>query len=262
MVSNPLTNANYRSGLIRTEVLVLVPVCPHCAASAMTTARAVDARGRVLRCMRCGTMWLVGREEDRQSVPFDGPQPEMAIAGRGRPRFKRIIEHIDDESPTHGASASVAPHRRSPILSWLVRRGQAAKAGMASIAVLLLLSLTVMVLEPRGVGASSAEDMTGFEGLQIRLVRAALVPGRGGMAVSVEGEIKNQTLAAIKVPAVRVSVRSQGIERHAWVHEPGSNQLAGGQSVFFQTVLENPPRGIDEAAFRLTRRDDTRVGAR
>jgi predicted Zn finger-like uncharacterized protein len=281
MVSTSLTIPGLASKVIRTEAEAKVAVrCPHCAAPAAFSAEALDPVGRMVRCARCGTAWLARFHSNDQ---YGTPRGESALLARrpGRPRFEQVIEHAGPDfagktppPPVKPRKRAVSPRMAKPAKSFKVRRPKfdwlrlvtgrrAFQLWSASIATLILVVLvTLLTFNSSLLGGSAHSEMKQFAGLQIRLVRGALERVRDGHVLAVEGEITNRTNGEMEVPAVRVSLRSDGTERYSWLVEPTTTRLDAGGRVVFRSVLAAPPAGVDEVAFRLTERRNTIVGMR
>ena len=244
-------------------------VCPYCAAPADLAGEPVDAAGRLLRCTRCGTKWLprFGAADQFRGRESNRPVEKMGVTGR--PRFERIIEHSAPERSWEARARAARPsefredtgqpddQRGLSTGRWTVQ----AWSGVAAAIVLSLLVATLAV-NSSIVGGASGDTMTQYTGLEIRLVRGVVERARAGLAVVVEGEISNITDEEVAVPAVRVSLRSEGVERYSWFVEPTETRLAGRSAVLFRSVHPAPPSGIDEVAFRLTERSETVIGMR
>lgn len=244
-------------------------VCPYCNVSADLAGEPVDAAGRLLRCTRCGTKWLprfVAPAD--QSRGRDGNRPLEKVRMTGRPRFERVIDHVEPGGSWEARTATPSEFREKKKMRPEVNRGFAGGRGAlrawSGIVAALVLSLLVATLAVNSsiVGAASGDGMSQFSGLEIRLVRGVVERARAGLAVVVEGEISNITDDVIAVPAVRVSLLSEGVESYSWFVEPTETWLAGRRAVFFRSVHPAPPSGIDEVAFRLTERSATVIGMR
>lgn len=244
-------------------------VCPYCAAPADLAGEPVDAAGRLLRCTRCGTKWLPRFGAADRFRGREGNFLAENTGMTGRPRFERIIEHVEPErsweararaaKPSEFREEPGAPDARRGVSSgrWSLK----AWSGVAAAIVLSLLAASLAVNSSL-VGGASGDAMAQYSGLEIRLLRGVVERARAGLAVVVEGEISNITNAEIAVPAVRVSLLSEGVERYSWFVEPTETRLAGGRAVLFRSVHPAPPSGIDEVAFRLTERSATVIGMR
>lgn len=242
-------------------------VCPHCAAPAVTSAKTVDAAGRMLRCSRCGTNWMPrihgSGHADQRSLPM--------ARKAGRPRFERVIDHADFKIPGKASPQAAKPEMRArpnepkPNPSDRRYRGFATPALTAwssAVAVVLLVLVAFVAFDPSVVGASPDDGAAQFSGLEVNLVRSTTRRVHTGQAVVVLGEIANRTNEEIAVPAVRLSVRSDGEELYSWIVEPTRTQLAGGGAIQFHSLSAAPQAGFDEVAMRLVERQDISAGAR
>jgi predicted Zn finger-like uncharacterized protein len=269
--------------MIRTEAEAKVAVrCPHCAAPAAFSAEALDPVGRMVRCARCGTAWLARfHSNDQYGTAGAKSSPLPAVRRSGRPRFEQVVEHIGASFSPKTPPASAKPRRPArstgpvkppkfaksarPAFDWLrlVTGRRAFQRWSATVAALVLVALVaVLTFKSSPGGGAPHHEMKQFAGLEIKLLRGALERVRNGHMLAVEGEITNRTNGEIDVPAVRVSLRSDGAERYSWLVEPSTTRLDAGGAVVFRSVLAAPPAGVDEVAFRLTERRNTIVGMR
>jgi len=224
----------------------------------------VDAAGRMLRCDRCGTSWLPRISEREQ-------QNQRALPTTGRPerrRFERVIDHTDADF-TGSATAlaekpagQVAP--KPPKSAWrnlpIASAALTAWSGVAAAVVVVVVA--VIAFDPSVVGASPGGQTAQFAGLEVQLVSSATESIRDGRTVDVRGEIANRTNGEIAVPAVRLSLHSNGAELHSWIVEPTAARLTGRGVVHFRSQTVAPSRKFDEVLFALTERPEIASGAR
>ena len=287
MVSKSLTISGLASKVIRTEAEAKVAVrCPQCAAPAAFSAEALDPVGRMVRCGRCGTAWLARFHSDDRYANPRAERSLPAVRPSGRPRFEQIVEHVgasfSSKAPPQPAkpSSSAKPSKpsRAPRMAkpqnpamaprttcdwgFLVSGRRAFQLWSATIAAVILVAVVAVMTLNMSLGGPAHGEMKQFAGLEIKLLRGALERARNGQVLAVEGEISNRTSDVLEVPAVRVSLRSNGTERYSWLVEPSTTRLDGGGALTFRSVLAAPPAGIDEVAFRLTERRNTIVGMR
>jgi len=208
----------------------------------------------MLRCNRCGTTWFARVHGGKPAGEWGGKSPYLAARRSDRPRFERIIEHDGVAAPP-----SVGQPQAFAARFAFGRRLFGTWFGVVA-AVVLCASVALLAIYSPVVGASPAVERLPFEGFQIRLIRAAIERGHGSRAVTVVGEIANLSDDDKAVPAVRIAVRADGVERHAWLHRPVETQLAAGQALTFRSSLASPPPGVDEVTFRLAERPDAVVG--
>lgn len=238
-------------------------VCPRCAAPAATSAQALDAAGRTLSCARCGTRWMP-RVHDREQFSGQRDQPGALPASKGgRPRFERVIDHIDKRFSEKAPAPPKTPAEPDP--GPPVRRrismspGVTALSGVAAVALFVVVS--IIAFDSQVVGAWSDGRSSEFAGLEIQLVHGTTEPIRDGHAVNVLGEITNHTNDEIAVPAVRLSVQSDGGEVFSWIVEPTTTRLAGGGAVRFRSLFATPFDDFDEVSLRLADRRTETIGA-
>jgi predicted Zn finger-like uncharacterized protein len=281
MVSKSLTISGLASKVIRTEAEAKLAVrCPQCAAPAAFSAEALDPVGRMVRCGRCGTAWLARFHSDDRYANPRAERSLPAVRPSGRPRFEQIVEHVGasffskaQPQPAKPSKPSRAPRMAKPqnpamaprtTFDWalLISGRRAFQLWSATIAAVILVAVVAVMTLNMSLGGSAHGEMKQFAGLEIKLLRGALEHARNGQVLAVEGEISNRTSDVIEVPAVRVSLRSNGTERYSWLVEPSTTRLDGGGALTFRSVLAAPPAGVDEVAFRLTERRNTIVGMR
>lgn len=259
------------------------------------SAEALDATGRMMRCARCGTAWLARLQADDQFAGEGGERLLLTTRRPGRPRFEHVIEHVSPsfgrpppqpvrpsrwtkpaapDKPAKAAKPASPAKPSSPVksagMAKLTRAWQSlsfsnrALGAWSSAAAAGVLAVIVALLSLGSWGSvgASGHATAQFSGFEIRLLRSAVERVRDGHALSVEGEITNRTNDEIGVPAVRISLRSDGAEVYWWLFEPATTRLAAGRAVQFRSVLASPPVGVDEVAFRLAERQDTVVGMR
>jgi hypothetical protein len=230
----------------------------------------------MMRCTRCGTAWLA-RVTGEDHFGGESGERHPLPARRQRPRFERVIEHVgsDFARPSPSRAAKPAKPARSARPAVSAKPAVAANsawpsrffflparllAAWPSVTAAVTLVAIVAVLSLHWSGAMSDEGRSQFAGLEIRLLRGAIEPAREGRALAVEGEISNRSEGELRVPAVRISLRSDGFEVYSWLVEPTTTKLAAGRAVVFRSVLAAPPAGVDEVAFRLAEREDTVIG--
>jgi predicted Zn finger-like uncharacterized protein len=236
------------------EHLIVATACPHCAAPAAFASERFGPAGRMIRCARCGTAWPAGfhaeeQGEDAVSRPIPAREPF-------RPRFGTIVEHV----PADAAGKAPRSGRGGSWRRFSIGR-RIVVASSAAVAICIAL-VAMVIFNASLVGAAPEGGMDEYAGLEIRLLRSAIEPARRGHALAVEGQITNQTDGEMPVPAVRVSLRSQGREIHSWLVEPTTKRLAAGDSVLFRSVRASPPGDASEVAFRLAERQGNIIGSR
>ena len=254
----------------------MATACPHCAAPAKLSSEALDAGGRMMRCARCGTAWLARVHAEDHLGGEAGERHPLPMRRPTRPRFERVIDHV---GPSFAQRPPRAAKPARPAIS--ARPAMSARPAVAanwtwpsrlfffrtrllgvwpSVTAAVTLVAIVAVLSLHWSGAMSDDGRAQFAGLEIRLLRGAIEPAREGRALAVEGEIANRSDGELRVPAVRISLRSDGSEVYSWLVEPTTTRLAAGRAVVFRSVLAAPPAGVDEVAFRLAEREDTVIG--
>ena len=230
----------------------------------------------MMRCARCGTAWLARLTGEDQFGGESGERHPLPVRRSSRTRFEQVIEHVGPSfgrSPQRAAkparparsarpamSAKTAVAANSPWPSRFVLLRTRLLAAWPSVTAAVTLVAIVAVLSLHWSGAMSDDGRAQFAGLEIRLLRGAIEPAREGRALAVEGEITNRSEGELRVPAVRISLRSDGLEVYSWLVEPTTMRLAAGRAVVFRSVLAAPPAGVDEVAFRLAEREDTVIG--
>ena len=90
-------------------------------------------------------------------------------------------------------------------------------AGAAAIVALLI---AVVLLAPAVSALPLIGGMFGGEGVVLRGITTKTIQLRGTEAIFVEGEIVNRTDREVAVPAVRISLQSDGDVVYSWLVEP------------------------------------------
>jgi hypothetical protein len=225
----------------------------------------------MIRCARCGTAWLARLHADDHFGGEGDHRHPLPMRRPGRPRFERVIEHVGPSFARRSQPRAAKPAKSAMSAKPVVAANSARPsrffmlrtrllAAWPSITAAVTLVAIVAVLSLHWSGAMSDDGRSQFAGLEIRLLRGAIEPAREGRALAVEGEIANRSDGELRVPAVRISLRSDGSEVYSWLVEPTTTRLAAGRAVVFRSVLAAPPAGIDEVAFRLAEREGTVIG--
>lgn len=224
-------------------------VCPSCASNYTIEAERLGAAGRRVRCAACRETWFVAPEAAAVAAPADVPHlmevPEAAPAitafaqshhsGRVprpavRPRGGRR------PFPVRLAGSIVGPLRRAP--------GFAAMGGL-----MLLLTAAVLArdaLVGRWPAAAHWYAAAGWTakplGLAFAAVRSEIAIESGSAILIVEGEIRNNTGAAVDVPALVFGVRgAAGQALYSWTADPSRPTIEPDGTLPFRSRLASPP---------------------
>lgn len=221
--------------------------CPKCATPSAVAAGDLGAAGRMIRCQRCGTNWLA------RQIAGDVYRAPPIIARKPSPRRDPLIiegELVLTARPrSRSARRFEAPpaviRRKSP--PWPLQRSLVVLVvGLVLIAAISATAPIVAAL-PGFSGIFTRTGGVAIEGLHSKAIRS-----RGGDAILVEGELVNSAAKTAAVPAIRISLRTEGADEvYSWVVEPAVASLAAGDAVGFRSVLANPVPGAVHVAASL-----------
>ena len=232
--------------------------CPQCAAPQPLSETEIGAGGLMVRCEACGTRWLARRFADD---PYRNPalQLQPLVPRRRRGVDALIIEHI----PT--SFAKIAPHRREAPAARPVTAGRRGLktfgAILGAIAVVMIFHAPIVAALP---GLASVQGLAGDVGqLKFQNVRSETVQLNGNSTLFVEGEILNTSAGEVRLPAVRVTLKSpDGRQVTSWLVEPSAAALAPGDTIGFRSALASPPEEATQVTLDLALRQDVALNLR
>ncbi|MEX2648437.1 MAG: DUF3426 domain-containing protein [Alphaproteobacteria bacterium] len=226
----------------------MILTCPACQTRYLVDPAALGARGRTVRCARCGDTWLQEPPAD-QPKTIDAPPPPPpppATASGLRPLPRR-------------ANLPALPRERRgrPLLNIALILFIA--LGLAAVAVQARTSIVALVpgadrvfaaIEASGaLGALGLDEPGGLEGLRIVDAKIERVEESGGTVIVVSGAIVNETRRAMAVPRLRGVFRDAAKNEIAsWVFVPAGDRLLPNQSVPFLDRYADPPEGAVDLA--------------
>lgn len=213
----------------------MILTCPSCKTRYLVDANALGARGRHVRCAKCGETW-------HQEPPADMPlQLEVPLP----PSFT--------QPPTGEAK-----------LPALVRRRQANPGLVATLGVLILAGLAAFAYygRPWLVAQWPAVDRiyavlgiaqaSTIEGLRIEGARVERVVDGDVQVLVVTGAIVNGSNVIRAVPRLRGAFRDAAMQEiGSWTFTPAGEPLKPGQRLPFQDRFRDPPEGAADVTVKL-----------
>ena len=233
----------------------MILACPNCSARFLVPDEAVGARGRAVRCGRCGHVWYASpaRRAHPSAVqpevrePVSAPEPAASLSGEA--------DETESQPPPHdsGDAPEEEPVRRAqlPVLRRERSRWPARIAWIATVAIAAALAAAAWHYragiatywpdaEPlyRAIDASALPP--GF-GLRLTIEESVNTVRDGRRVLSIQGRIENVTAHGRRVPALRGMLFDENRrELQRWtIHAPATD-LAPGRKAGFKTELLDP----------------------
>lgn len=221
----------------------MILTCPACQTRYLVDPAALGARGRTVRCARCGNTWSQAPPAD-QPKTVDPPPPPPPPELRPLPRRTNL-------------PALPRERRGRPLLNVALILFIA--LGLAAVAVLARDSIVALVpgadrvfaaIEDSGaLAALGLDEPGGLEGLRIVDAKIERIEESGGTVIVVSGAIVNETQRAMAVPRLRGVFRDAAKNEIAsWVFVPAGDRLLPNQSVPFLDRYADPPEGAVDLA--------------
>ncbi len=181
-----------------------------------------------------------------QDATLPPPLPEDPEERRQLRREKRLAA---TEAHHKHAVKSV---RRSPVAA------MAMAAGIGTLATIGFLHGEITRLFPASAPLFAAVGLAGnMNGLDIAEVRSKLVVENDRETLEVSGTIANVTRDKMKIPVLRLSIRSAtGQEIYVWTATADRLELAPGEKTGFTRRLASPPTGAHSVLVRFVAKDD------
>ena len=217
----------------------MILTCPSCAVRYLVDARALGAKGRMVRCARCGHTWRETAPE--AALPADDsplpPPPPPPLEPPPRERVPELTAEQRRQLP------ALPP--RQP------RWGAAIAWSLTAIALLAGLGYAAIVERDRVVGvlpaAGALYARAGFPvgdgglGLEFRNVTTSREMENGLPSLVIAGEVKNVSSIARAVPKLVVTLRDRSERdlQDMTVAAP-ADRLQPGESVPFHTSITQP----------------------
>jgi len=214
----------------------MIVACPSCGVRYLVDARALGAKGRMVRCARCAHTWHEA-----------APEPEPSISAPAAPPIEPPPR---EHSPTPALTAE--QRRQLPALPRRPPRwGAAAAWVVTAVALLGGLGYAAIVERDRVIGILPATAAlyarAGFPagnsglGLEFRNVTTSREMENGLPALVIAGEVWNVSSSARTVPKLVVTLRDRGEHdlQDLTVAAP-AERLQPGESVPFHTSITQP----------------------
>lgn len=221
--------------------------CPECQTE--QPAGGADRDGRMMQCVACGMRWLARPYEG--ILPVRSPVPMVVDA-------VVIEETVADELsagplPRRGRRARAATGSAwAPRVPWpMERRLKALGIAAGVVAALIVLRAPLVSALPE-TGALPA----GADRLEFRKISSETVRLRSVDTLIIQGEVVNPSRDAVALPAVEITLRSEGGETlSTWQVELGKDVLSPGGHIGFRSALDTPPDGATQISLNLVERD-------
>jgi len=227
----------------------MIVTCPSCAVRYVVDPRAFGAKGRTVRCARCGHTWH--HDAPPETLQEPAPPPPQAPEAPAAPSSAAAAP----ASPRERAAPVVAAREdrvQLPALSRPPRRWATALIWAASL-LLLLVGLVAAAIVERGrvvsmlPAAARFYALAGFPvtdvglGLVFRNVTTSRDMDNGLPTLVIEGEVTNVSSVARAVPKLVAILRDRGeheLQEQNFAVDAAS--LLPGQSVQFHTTISQP----------------------
>ena len=215
--------------------------CPSCSTRYQIDPSAIGAKGRTVRCVKCGHRW---HEDAPAELPKTVEEPAPEPIEDLPPSLTR------DDFGSRARPASARGRRET------VRRKSGKGALIGWLALILILGAiggggyvardTIVAAWPP---AGMIYEMVGVPverpnkiGLEIKNLTSRTVREGSGLVLVVEGEVENITADVRPVPRLRIALRD-GAQReiYHWTSSLEETVLAPGGLAAFTTRLASPP---------------------
>lgn len=220
---------------------MMIVTCPSCAVRYLVDARALGAKGRMVRCARCGHTWHEAMPElvlPADESPPPPPPPRQPL--EPPPPRERAPELTAEQRHQLPALPRPQPHW-GPAIAW----------SLTAIALLGGLGYAAIVERERVVGimpaAAALYARAGLPvgdsglGLEFRNVTTSREMANGLPSLVIAGEVKNVSSIARAVPKLVVILRDRSERdlQDLTVAAP-ADRLQPGESVPFHTSITQP----------------------
>ena len=216
--------------------------CPGCGKSYHIVKAVLGADGRRVACPRCDSIWFVTSDgvSIKDAAPSDitGEAPALAVdldalAGSD------FVPTRDDIKPMPPTAIA---RRREPSL--LV-------SGLAFIGISMgLIGFRAQIVQiwPSSATAYTALGLpVNLRGLALDHFHAVAMNDGPRTVLGVEGEITNLRRDAVKIPALRLTIRGKdGQTLYSWIVPAQKPRLAANETMNFRARLAAPPAAGDD----------------
>lgn len=224
----------------------MILACPHCSARFLVPDDAVGARGRTVRCGRCGHVW--------DAPPAPGgtrPAAEAEISGPSTAPEAAASPSVGaDETDSDPPEDELAPRAQLPVLRRERSRWPARIAWIAVAAIALLPAAAwhyrgeIATYWPDAVQlyrAIDADALPSGQGLQLTIEESINTVRDGRRVLSITGRIENVTAHGRPVPGLRgILFDDNKRELRRWTIPVPATNLAPGRKAEFKTELLDP----------------------
>ena len=251
----------------------MILTCPNCATRYLVSPAKLRPGGRTVRCARCGESWFEDAPppemEDAPETISPPPEPEQAPEQAPSDQIPSDQDEEESGAASDRDGPPVRPKRtvetsrgrNLPALPRVPNRWSKAAGWIGLVLfVVLIISCILLFRGPITEAWPPAErlyhfmspDMRGIEAepqrppLEERLQFSELKPSQkfvgGVLTLMIEGKINNTGGLVETLPPVEVVLLDdRQLDLVTWLVDPPRTVLEPGQSVTFETSLENPP---------------------
>lgn len=205
--------------------------CPGCGKSYHIVKAVLGTDGRRVACPRCNSIWFV--TSDGVSIKDAAPSevPALAVDLDAGSDFVPAREEIKPMLAT-----TKAPRRKPPLLV----------SGLAFIGIsMALIGFRAHVVQIWPVSATAYAALglpVNLRGLALDHFHAVAMNDGPRTVLGVEGEITNLRRDAIKIPALRLTIRGKdGQTLYSWIVPAQKPRLAANETMNFRARLAAPP---------------------
>jgi len=231
----------------------MILTCPACQTRYLVDSTKLGARGRTVRCARCGETW-------NQAPPPDQPKPFETVEPAAAPEPATTATDPSGPSATPAATPATPRPLRRNLPALPARRGSNPFLVLA-LALLILIGLGALVVTERArivarfpalgpayaaVGLAVPDPLAG-----LRIVDAKVEQVKDGdvIVVVVSGAIANESDRVAPVPRLKALLLDTSRQEIAsWTFLPAGERLLPGERVPFLDRFLDPPEGAVDSA--------------
>lgn len=243
----------------------MILTCPDCATRYLLNTSVLQPHGRTVRCARCGHTW-------HQSVPdaemeSAASNPENAPPPAAEPKPLAPNRHsVIDRGP---ADRGLLPGEKRNLPALLGRRELGTVFGWVGLGLFCTIVIGGLLLFPREITSAWPPATQLYEVLGLDAKRSVLHGGsaakpngepltlndltpsqrfiNGTLTLVISGRIDNRSAATLTIPPLEVVL----LDNHqralkTWTFKANRKTLDHGQTIAFETRLENPPAAAQD----------------